>query len=112
MIFFSETETPDVEVSTDEAAQGLLACPNCRGKNLHQSSVLVFQRRNEDKHGRCTEAHPGGSVSVHEVPADAFAGRRDDLRIGFACEDCAHVGWLFIVQHQGQTFMRWRRDRS
>ncbi len=88
-----------------------LNCPSCGAPNLHHHEVVVSNRKTEDAPGiRAVVDHL--SVSSQANVADGFAGRRNDLRIRFSCEQCPSEPWLFIVQHKGTTYLKWLPTRE
>ena len=66
----------------------------------------MFVRSGEDQPGRRILVTAGGSATLDAVSSN-FAGRRDDLRIQFSCEHCPAISWLYIIQHKGDTLMKW-----
>jgi len=52
----------------------------------------------------------GASITTTANVTDkdkAFAGRRSDLRLRFTCEQCPKESWLYLIQHKGDTIMKW-----
>jgi hypothetical protein len=110
-------------ISRDPENPSVLCCPNCGGRYLHQSNVMVHARDGEDQGGIFTEVRPAGGLSNQYVDApkhtmvemqrmDAIAprGRRNQVTIFFVCEGCSegeHVGALQVWQHKGQTHTAW-----
>jgi len=87
-------------------------CPECDGEYLHQSGVEAFFR---DSECAMTGAHVTASTDDDRPPsmsADrSMAGnpspRRDGMMIRFWCECCGAVVGMYVMQHKGQTFIRW-----
>jgi hypothetical protein len=107
---------------------GVLLCPRCGGQNLHQDKVKVATRVKEDGAGTCVVVD-GSKISVTPATDADFAGRRDDLTIEFFCEGCDEPvdpedeviaaqfpararPHLLIMQHKGQTLVRWVEDTT
>lgn len=83
-----------------------LLCP-CGGTNLHQQKVIAHHAPNEDGDGVCVTVEQNGQTTLKGAPRATFVGRRNDLAIEFACEQCGRK-WVFrIWQHKGFTFMSW-----
>lgn len=97
-------------MSADDFCQQEVHCPGCAAGDgyLHQGDVRVQIRDHEDSHGTRVEVASDGAVTVSRIE-DGFVGRRDDLRIRFYCESCAHEYYLVIWQHKGRTYMCWER---
>lgn len=92
----------------------ILRCPVCGEVNLHQDTVEVFNRRQEDgvstavlvqKNGAPIVGHPEHNPSEH----------REGVLIVFWCERCHDPEFdqhrffkLAIYQEQGNTLMEWR----
>jgi hypothetical protein len=95
-----------------------LLCPKCNGDYLHHDNIAVFNRREDAEMVRKT-AIEGGLVSVASVENKTSgnpSGRRDGLSIDFWCETCGDAESdevireykrLHILQHKGNTFLRW-----
>ena len=87
-----------------------LACPLCRGDNLHHVGLLDFSRPlGEDKPIRATSITPQ-KVSVTDDAAVLAPTRRNWLRIFFECETCGAKDeklYLEILQHKGETKISW-----
>ena len=94
-------------IETDE--DGRLLCPHCDGQNLHHVMVVVHERVAEDGSGLEFVIAKGGETSSGFLAKDsvAFAGRRNDVKIGFRCENCTADLTLQIKQHKGETFLDW-----
>lgn len=97
-----------------------LLCPVCNGNNLHQESVVMYDRIMDPRTVLVTRAY-AGNIQVKPMPA-AEAGNpsadRNAIAIEFWCENC-HGEWhetpphyldyfrLQIQQHKGTTFLDW-----
>ena len=103
-----------------------LACPECKGENLHQYEVVVFRRGEDDDLVIRTTipegAYPGfpegtiypppnRMVMVDEVPnlnSGNPSSRRHGTVIRFWCENCHVRSELCISQHKGSEYLEWR----
>lgn len=89
----------------------ILCCPRCGGDNLHHGSVQVFNRRQEDGPSSAVliPIREGPRVGA---PSDNPSARRNGLLINFFCETCGEAPaedlTLEVIQHKGNTFVRWR----
>jgi hypothetical protein len=85
-----------------------LQCPACGEANLHHHEVIVCNRSREDGPGvRVTVSDQEVTKADGAADGRAFAGRRNDVRIRFTCEHCPKVSWLYLVQHKGDTYLKW-----
>lgn len=80
----------------------VLVCPICGDYNLHQESVIAWQR---------AEAAPStrfelGAAAVEDAD-DNPSPRREAVEIRFWCEGDHRVR-LILAQHKGPTFAWWR----
>jgi hypothetical protein len=76
--------------------------------NLHQTSVEIFDREEDQKTGLHVVARRGKQLLVDEDMSNNPSSRRQGLKINFifeCCEDKVHT--LNIVQHKGSTLMFW-----
>jgi hypothetical protein len=94
-------------------SDNILCCPKCRGENLHQGTVEVFNRPQEDALSLAVLVRPGYGPKTGD-PNRNPSDRRQGLSVGFWCETCeAESGpdhetlKLQIWQHKGITFIRW-----
>lgn len=109
---------PPPVVKHCDYTRGFLQCPSCEGEDLHQRTVQVFFRKEEDGAGICMTTDRYGSETLL-VESKEMPGRRDSLRITFWCESCS---WgtgasddgppdrffvLEIKQSKGVTFFEW-----
>ena len=98
-------------------------CPYCKGNNLHQSDVSVYNGANsriEYKPNGGNEYFPqtqvthvlaSGTVTTTTVDANATSNpspERQGMTIDFWCETCENKPILAIFQHKGITFMGWK----
>ena len=85
-----------------------LLCPGCKGNYLHHGLVEVFNRNKEDGgegfHFKIKHLH----VNTDENMVDNPSSRRDGILIHFSCEFCGAEPVMAIMQHKGQTFMRFQ----
>lgn len=96
-----------------ESAHGvppLLICPRCRCCNLHQHTVEVFARGEDEPSKRVTvDQYSGDVTTVSNVPGSENPSfRRQGLQIHFVCEHGCPVQTLIISQHKGSTEMFWK----
>jgi len=90
-----------------------LKCPRCGHDYIHQVWVDVWEREEDADDGiHCCVTRNSVSVdknAVRENPSE----RRQAMEIGFHCEQCAGYSHLAILQHKGQTFVKWEiRERG
>lgn len=95
-----------------------LVCPKCNNEYLHHDRVNIFDRPEDAEVVRKTSVGIE-SVSVANVDNSTSgnpSGRRDGLSIDFWCETCGDAESedrikeykrLHILQHKGNTFLRW-----
>lgn len=105
-------KTPDVidgraltELHLDSLAEyTVLRCAYCQGDYLHHVRVEVFERAEDAVNGiHVNVLHCCATVDTNLEGNPS--GRRDGLKIYFACEFCAQTSILTIQQHKGQTFL-------
>lgn len=100
---------------------GMLVCPRCKDHYLHQTDVMVFNRREDAEKAHLTSVvkdGPTAMVTVADVDNGTSlnpSGRRHGLLIDFACESCdgeesKSKVTLAIYQHKGSTYLDWRQD--
>jgi len=80
-------------------------CPKCKSRLLHHARVVVRSRIGEDKPGIEVIINEGAvqlRTLTDQGPKD-FAGRRDDFRVEFWCEECHQSFALNVAQHKGAT---------
>lgn len=94
-----------------------LLCPCCGGEYLHHESVKVYDRNEDAKQTRVTMV--GSTIAVATTDSERSgnpSSRRDGLSIDFWCESCsgydenkppAKTMRLHILQHKGNTYLRW-----
>jgi hypothetical protein len=98
-------------------------CPYCKGNNLHQSDVSVYNPANSRieykpnggneyiHQTQVTHVLGNGTVTTTTVDANATSNpsqERQGLTIDFWCETCENKPILAIFQHKGITFMGWK----
>ena len=99
-------------------------CPHCKGNNLHQEDVSVFNPApsrveyniNSDKNEffpqtQVTHVLANGTVTTTTVDANATSNpspERQGMTIDFWCETCENKPTLAILQHKGITFIGWQ----
>ena len=98
-------------------------CPDCRGNNMHQADVSVYNgdgfdiefvqetqgTKNVGK-TRVTHVMADGTVTTTRVRrehANNPSQDREGLRISFWCEHCDSKPNLVIFQHTGTTLIGW-----
>lgn len=92
-----------------------LLCPRCKGFNLRQETVTIFQRV-EDAETLTKITVDGSNFEAKVVPADGSgnpSNRRHGMVIQFSCENCCidskdGVIELTIAQHKGATEVGWQ----
>jgi hypothetical protein len=103
------------EPASDVDGDGILHCP-CGGNNTHHGRVVVAVRDREDSDGTFVAIEPGGDdasrhlqpvVTMRRAPSADIVCRRGSIEIAFSCEQCGADRYLEIIQHKGQTFLRW-----
>lgn len=93
----------------------LQKCPECGGDYLHQSGVEVYFRDREDAGaGLHVTVQTEGVVSDRSPTMRTDRSMngnpsiyRDGTTVRFWCEDCDATVAMHIVQHKGNTFIRW-----
>lgn len=87
----------------------VVKCPHCGSDCSHQGATTVRHRRDPEGDG------PGTALTLSrddvestklEADAKEWKGRRDDVEIEIACEQCPSDFRLVIRQHKGQTQLR------
>jgi hypothetical protein len=89
-----------------------LCCPVCDFECLHQVSVKVFSRKEDEEVSTLTTVNNlTGESSSKRVPSDlGLSARRQSLSITFRCEQCHPLNnehTFAISQHKGLTSMGW-----
>jgi hypothetical protein len=98
--------------------EGMLQCPRCTDHYLHQSDVMVFNRKEDANKVHLTSVTKNEPmVIVADVDNDTSlnpSARRQGLTIDFQCESCDGDGdskvTLAIYQHKGSTYLDWRQN--
>jgi len=93
-----------------------LICPRCGGEYLHQRTVRIFYREEDDEMTATTTVREGLSAT-HLRPSAEVGNpsvRRDGMAIAFFCEGCSdkydertHLE-LTVAQHKGVSMLGWR----
>src|ERR1700733_4828421 len=100
----------------EDKSCGMVLCPKCRGDNLHQWEVEVFNRPQEDAPSLAVRIGRSGAPRLGDPDANP-SSRRGGLLIYFLCENCHPDFELFdrsqafvmaIYQHKGNTFIEWK----
>jgi hypothetical protein len=99
-------------------SDGMLQCPRCTDHYLHQSDVMVFNRKEDAEKVHLTSViKDEPMVTVADVDNNTSlnpSGRRQGLLIDFRCESCDGENkskvTLAIYQHKGSTYFDWRQD--
>lgn len=79
---------------------------------MHHSTVQVFERpRSEDGDGVKITVD-GVKVTTKNVPEEDMPGRRNSVRLAFACWCCQNNSVLLIEQHKGVTNVEWMGNPS
>lgn len=92
-----------------------LCCPNCRGNNLHQRRITVWDREEDAKQVRYTTVSDAVSTMMAENHLSSNpSDRRQGMSIVFECETCAEEHdehELCFAQHKGFTLVFWRQTQ-
>ena len=104
-----------------EARVAFLSCAHCAHQNLHQETIEVFERIQDDERGlrvvvkhaadtpRTADGRPVGDVTSKLIADSILHGnpspRRQGLRVKCRCEDCGKLTSLVIFQHKGTTYV-------
>ena len=97
-----------------------LLCPVCNGNNLHQESVVMYDRVMDPHTVLVTRAN-AGNIQARPMPVSEAgnpSADRNAVAIEFWCENChgelngetpeyADYFRLQIQQHKGTTFLDW-----
>ena len=83
-----------------------LHCPVCGSPHLHQHTVGIYNRCEDETTGTHVEVS-GNSVVVDRNLAGNPSGRRQGLSIAFECEECGADSILNVYQHKGHSLMNW-----
>lgn len=86
----------------------VLVCPSCGESYLHQTEVTTYWR-DEDANTGLRNISSAKRSLVDDSMAGNPSDRRQGLTIRFDCESCDATPVLTIVQHKGNTFLRWKR---
>ena len=99
-----------------EGEEVVLLCGNCGDEYLHQLSIEVYPRHEDEDgvDGVDIDFYTGETTRVDARLNPSM--RRQGLRIAFGCEGCGGVDeehkfipvcYLTIFQHKGNTFVEW-----
>lgn len=93
----------------DMNVDGEFRCPRCGEANLHHQAVTVFDRSEDDSEVLVTSVRHRVTEVSRQPSSVCPSTRRDAVTIGFSCEHCLDIEFVFhIVQHKGTTFVYWR----
>jgi hypothetical protein len=90
----------------------ILLCPRCSSNNLHQSTVTVFNRSEDEANVQVTAVAKDGEASTVTITNETTSNpspRRHGILIDFECELCFDHGrqTLAVYQHKGLTLIEW-----
>lgn len=97
-----------------------LCCPHCKNVMMHQGSVEIFERLEDQKKGTLVIVNEEKGVTV-DTDSDLKnnpSSRRHGLRVYFWCECCGDFddgkpgSALVIYQHKGTTYVNWESNRG
>ena len=99
-------------------------CPHCRGNNLHQANVSIFnpdgydaewnsiiEKTEQKARTRVTHVMEDNTITTARVPPSATnnpSRDRNGMLIEFWCETCEEKPTMAILQHKGITFIGWK----
>ena len=101
------------EIRITDWGTSVLRCPRCNGNNLHQRTVTVFDR-GEDQEQVVRTTVEGNTTTVDVVGNEGNpSSRRHGLSILFDCERCGNSNETYyieltVAQHKGSTETAWR----
>ena len=104
-VYMEDTSVLKIGQNLSKTLHGVNGC-----NNLHQTSVEIFDRQEDQKTGLHVVARRGKQLLVDEDMSNNPSSRRQGLKINFICECCegeARLHTLNIVQHKGSTLMFW-----
>ena len=90
-------------------ANNNLLCPNCGGEYMHHTSVVVFDREEDEEKSLMTVVSKRSALSAIVGNEKNPSSRRDSVLVKFWCESCTEDTVLTVVQHKGQTILAWRK---
>ena len=90
--------------------ESILVCPMCGSTYLHQGIVEVFDRNEDAAQGMHTVVSRNHTDVEYGPLTGNPSGRRQGLIIAFLCEECGNLSMLEILQHKGETFVRWGKQ--
>jgi len=89
----------------------ILICPECKGINLHQDTVSVYNCYEDKDEGTHVDID-WDNISIDKSMIGNPSPRRHGLSIHFSCETCEqdHPGHILnIYQHKGSTVVEWEK---
>ena len=102
-VYMEDTSVLKIGQNLSKTLHGVNGC-----NNLHQTSVEIFDRQEDQKTGLHVVARRGKQLLVDEDMSNNPSSRRQGLKINFSCECCeGKVHTLNIAQHKGTTFVFW-----
>lgn len=105
--------SPEVNLENNGETYGVtLGCPYCKDPiGLHHREVHVYFRKNDrDKTGCAVSVKDGCGLVKYETQGSMKENpstKRDGIAIRFWCESGCPDSQLNIMQHQGETYLRW-----
>ena len=84
-----------------------LMCPHCGHDNLHQETIEVFSRSEDEEVALVTRAGGRASSAALETGQNNPPVRRQGMLISFECEHGCPSPVLAIYQHKGTTYVDW-----
>ncbi|MBA4067973.1 MAG: hypothetical protein C0501_30575 [Isosphaera sp.] len=93
-----------VRARPDCGVPAILRCPGCGFEYLHQQSVEVFERDEDDARGTHVTVTRAGAAADADLSGNP-SERRQGLKVAFRCEGCWAVSTLALAQHKGHTFV-------
>ena len=101
-----DMDTPVLKIGYQDYHKTLHGINGCN--NLHQKSVEIFDREEDEETGLHVVAERDKQLLVDEDMSNNPSSRRQGLKINFSCECCeGKVHTLNIAQHKGTTFVFW-----
>jgi len=99
-------------------------CPICKGNNLHQAHVSIYNHDGYDQKWnevlekfetvlktRVTHVMADNAITTARLDSNAVdnpSSDREGLTVEFWCETCEGKPTLAILQHKGTTFIGWK----
>jgi hypothetical protein len=92
-------------------SQDVLLCPACGSNFLHHAQVNVYERPDGEDRQSFKTTVSDGTIEHRKVSEYSHiqnpSPRRDAITINFWCEICGKRSVLNIIQHKGETMVRW-----